>query len=67
VILGKLAREAYGPQASTGSNDCCGGGAGSGGDKVCDFSPREVGNGVNGLMGRHFEAGLENLKKAAER
>ncbi len=22
--------------------------------------------GVNGLMGRHFEAGLQNLKKVAE-
>jgi uncharacterized protein YndB with AHSA1/START domain len=27
----------------------------------------EVFVGVNGLMGRHFEAGLENLKKVAER
>jgi hypothetical protein len=27
----------------------------------------EVFVGVNGLMGEHFEAGLENLKKAAER
>jgi uncharacterized protein YndB with AHSA1/START domain len=27
----------------------------------------EVFVGMNGLMGRHFEAGLENLKKAAER
>jgi uncharacterized protein YndB with AHSA1/START domain len=27
----------------------------------------EVFVGVNGLMGRHFEAALENLKKAAER
>ena len=39
----------------------------AGGTNLYMMKVMEVFVGVNGLMGKHFEAGLENLKKAAER
>lgn len=36
------------------------------GTNLCVMKVMEVFVGVNGLMGRHFEAGLQNLKKVAE-